>query len=174
MALLINALWFVAGIVSTLTALIVWAWYLGMQERIHRAESARKEMEDAIKAVEEQQKVATEILQNSISELVKRRTQGQHVTATPAPQMPVDPNTSASVKERLRKAVELTTKQAKIDTKKGPEMIMAHNELELEKLAVLKTILADGFDPVITIRYNTSEQEMLLSAYVQSISKGLA
>jgi len=51
---------------------------------------------------------------------------------------------------------------------------MQHNELELEKLTVLKSILADGFDPVITIRFNTGDQEMLLSNYVQSITKGLA
>jgi hypothetical protein len=74
----------------------------------------------------------------------------------------------------LRKAVELTAKQSKIDAHKGPEHLMQHNELELEKLTVLKSILADGFDPVITIRFNTGDQEMLLSNYVQSITKGLA
>ena len=174
MQLLICLLCFVAGIIATLTTLVVWAWYLGMQERIRHAEAAKKEMEDAIIAIEAQQKEAAAALQSSIAELVKRRTQNQQV-APPAPSpVPMDPNVSASVKERLRKAVELTSKQSKINVRNGPEFVMAHNELELEKLAVLKTILADGYDPVITIRYNTGDQEMLLSAYIQSISKGLA
>jgi hypothetical protein len=172
MELFIRIACYVAGVVTTVLALFAYAWYLGMQERIRQAEVARKDMEDAIKAIEEQQKVAAEMLQNSITELVKRRGQ-QPPPPLPSPQAN-GTSVDASVKERLRKAVELTTKQAKIDTKKGPEFIEAHNVLELEKLSVLKTILADGFDPVITIRYNTGEQEMLLSSYVQSISKGLA
>jgi hypothetical protein len=123
-----------------------------MQEQITQAESARKEMEDAVKLIEEQQVTAP----------------------TVAPQVAQDSSVAASVKERLRKAVELTAKQSKLDVKKGHEFVMQHNELELEKLAVLKSILADGFDPVITIRFNTGDQEMLLSNYVQSITKGLA
>ncbi len=173
MQLLINVLCFVLGVVSTLGVIVVWAWYLRMQDRITRAETARKEMEDAIKAFEEQQKAAAEALQSSITELVKQR-QARQTTTHPTPQMPQDPGVAASVKERLRKAVELTAKQSKIDTRKGPEFVMQHNELELEKLTVLKSILADGFDPVITIRFNTGDQEMLLSNYIQSITKGLA
>lgn len=175
MQILIYFLCFVLGVVTTLAVLVYWAWYLGMQERIRRAEAARQEMEDAIRAVEESQKAAAEALQKSIAELVKRRTAPQAAAApVSTPQVPIDPNVSVSVKERLRKAVEITAKQSKIDTKKGPEFVMQHNELELEKLAVLKTILADGYDPLVTIRYNTGDQEMLLSAYIQSISKGLA
>lgn len=172
MQVLINVLCFVLGVISTLAVLLVWAYYLRMQDRVARAEAAKKEMEDAIRAFEEQQKLAAEALQNSITELVKRRTATQ--PAQPAPQMPQDPGITASVKERLRKAVELTAKQSKIDTKKGHEFVMQHNELELEKLAVLKSILADGFDPLITIRFDRGDQEMLLSTYVQSLNKGLA
>lgn len=174
MQVLFYVLCFLGGVIFTVLALFLFAWYLGMQERIRRAEASRQEMEDAIKLVEQQQKAVAEQLQASITELVKRRQGNQSAQATPAAPVSVDPSVTASVKERLRKAVELTSKQSKIDTKQGPEFIMQHNELELEKLAVLKTILADGFDPVITIRYNSGEQEMLLSAYVQSISKGLA
>jgi len=174
MQVLLYVLCFLGGVLFTVIALFIWAWYLGMQERIRRAEAERKEMEDAIKAVEAQQKEAAEQLQKSIAELVKRRQAHQQAAQAPAPQVPIDPNVAASVKERLRKAVELTARQSKIDTKRGPEFVMHHNELELEKLAVLKTILADGFDPLITIRFDRGDQEMLLSAYVQSISKGLA
>ncbi len=171
MELFIRILFYFGGVASTFAALLVYAWYLGMQERIKRAETLRQEMEEVVKQIEAQQKAAAEMLQNSINEIVKRRQGG----ALPAPvAQATDPSTSPTVKERLRKAVELTSKQAKIDVKQSPELQEAHNELELEKLSVLKTILADGYDPVITIRYNTGEQEMLLSAYVQSISKGLA
>lgn len=174
MQLLIYALVFMLGVISTLAVLVYWAWYLGMKEKIHNAEAARQEMEDAVKEFEEQQRAAAEALQNSLKELLKPRQTNQPTSTTPTPQVSVDPNASASVKERLRKAVEITSKQSKIDTKKGPEFLTLHNELELEKLSVLKTILADGFDPVITIRFNTGDQEMLLSAYIQSINKGLA
>lgn len=176
MSVLVNVLCFVLGVVSTMFVLIIWAWYLGMQEKVARAEAARKEMEEAIKQFGEQQKAAQAVIQQSIAELVKRRAQALQVAQTPqpTPQVPTDPNVAASVKERLRKAVELTAKQQKIDQRQGPEMIMAHNELELEKLTVLRTILADGFDPVITIRYSNGEQEMPLSHYIQTIQKGLA
>lgn len=173
MGVFIHVAFFLLGVVTTLGVLMILGWVLAMRERVKQAEEARRQMEDAIKAVEEEQKKAADMLQNSITELIKRRQATQQVAAPPAPQV-TDPNITSSIKERLRKAAELTLKQGKLDPKKGPEFQMQHNELELEKLAVLKTILAEGFDPVITIRYNTGDQEMLLSAYVQSISKGLA
>lgn len=171
MQLLIAVLAFVAGIISTLAVLLVWAWYLGMKERVAAAEEAQKSMEDAIKQYEESQKAVQESLQQTLAEMVQRR--AKPPLAKPTPEV-TDPNTSTSVKDRLKKAVEITSRQAKIDVRKGPDHILEHNELELEKLSVLKAILADGHDPLITIRYNTGEQEMLLSAYVQSITKGLA
>lgn len=170
MQLLVNVLCFVAGVTSTLAVLVVWAWYLGLQERVRTAEANQKSMEDAVQQFEEQQKKAQDILEQTISDIVKRRQQA----AQPKAQVSTDSNVSNSVKDRLRKAVEITLEQAKIDVRKGPDFIVQHNELELEKLTVLKTILADGFDPLITIRYNTGEQEMLLSTYIQSITKGLA
>ena len=173
MQLLIGVLAFVAGAIFTLVAFLAWAWYLGMKERVVIAETAQKNMEDAIKLFEEQQKVAQAALQQTISDMVKRKNQPPPKQQA-SPKVSTNSNVASSVKDRLRKAVELTAKQAKIDTRKGPEFVLEHNELELEKLSVLKTILADGFDPVITIRYNTGEQEMLLSAYIQSITKGLA
>lgn len=172
MQLLINVLCFLLGVGVTIASLVIWAWYLGMKERVAMAETAQKNMEDAIKLFEEQHKAAQVVLEQTISEMVKRKPAPPKQPTTP--QVPTDPTVNSSVKDRLRKAIELTAKQAKIDTRKGPEFILEHNELELEKLSVLKTILADGFDPVITIRYNTGEQEMRLSAYVQSITKGLA
>ena len=173
MQFVIYGLWFVLGVVATLASLLTYGWYLGLKDRIKAAEQAQADMEAAIKKYEEEQLAATEALQQTIAEMVKRRA-GLTTQAATSPQVPTDPNVSLSVKERLRKAVELTALQAKIDTRKGPDFIMQHNELELEKLSVLKTILADGFDPVITIRYNTGEQEMHLSAYIQSLTKGLA
>lgn len=171
MQLLNYCLCFVGGAFFTLFSLFVRAWYLDTQARIKEAEALNKEMEKKFKLLEEQQEAANAMLQNSIAELAKRRAQVTQPAV--APQAPANPNISASVKTRLRKAVELTSKQAKIDVRMGPEFVMQHNELELEKLALLKTILADGYDPVITIRYNTGDQEMLLSTYVQSINKGL-
>lgn len=165
---------FLGGIVSTVLAFLGFAWYLGTQERVRRAETAQKRMESIVKAVEEQ-KLAEERLRASLTELAKSRQVNQKVTLpTSVPQAPIDPELTLSVQDRLRKAVALTAKQSKIDITRGPEFIMQHNELELEKLVVLKTILADGFDPVITIRFNTVDQEMPLSAYVQSIGRGLA
>jgi Tfp pilus assembly protein PilN len=173
MSLLVNILCFVLGVVSTVFVLLVWAWYLGMQEKVARAEAARQDMENLIKQFEEQSKAASAALQQSITELVKRR-QAQLQAQQALPQVPTDPNVAASVKERLRKAVEITVKQQKIDVRKGPDFVMQHNELELEKLTVLRTILKDGFDPVITIRYSNGDQEMPLSSYLQTIEKGLA
>lgn len=170
MQLLINVFCFTAGVLLTIGALVVWAWYLKMQDRLAAAEQSKRDLENAIQAIEEQQKMAANALQNNLTELIRRRSQNL-AAASPQAQ---GTNVAATVKERLRKAVELTGKQAKIDIHKGPEFVMQHNELELEKLSVLKSILADGFDPVITIRYNTGDQDMLLSSYIQSISKGLA
>jgi hypothetical protein len=171
MHLLVNVLCFVAGIGLTITALLCWTWYLGVQERVRHAETSKKDMEDVIKQAEEQQKAAAEALQNTLADLIARRTPNKQPNA---PAVSAEQNVSASVKDRLRKAVEITGRQARIDVRQGPDFVMQHNELELEKLSILKTILADGFDPVITIRYSSGEQETLLSTYVQSISKGLA
>ena len=110
--------------------------------------------------------MATEELQRTLAELLARR--------TPKPKTPDVESDTSTVKERLRRAVELTAQQSKINVNQGPEFTMQHNELELEKLCVLKSIIADGFDPVITIRFNTGDKDMLLSNYIQSISKGLA
>lgn len=166
MQLLVNALCFVAGIVSTVVVFLVWARYIHMRERAEAAERARQEAEAAMKALDEQQKLATDALQNSLTELLQRR--------AAKPTKDTATGDTASVKERLRRAVELTALQTKINKNMGPEFVMQHNELELEKLTVLKSILADGFDPVITIRFNTGDEEMLLSSYIQSITKGLA
>lgn len=86
---------------------------------------------------------------------------------------PPPPNPADTVKERLRKAVELTLKQQKLDTRVSDENLILHNELELEKLVILRSILNDGFDPPITVRYNTGDEEQALSAYVARIQKGL-
>lgn len=162
---------FLLGVVVEFVVFLVWAWYLGLKERVVTAETARQDMEDAIKQFEEQQKAAQETLQNTIDAMIKRRAQPSKKAV---PQVQTEVNANSSVKDRLKRAVEITLLQQKIDTRQGPDFVVQHNELELEKLTVLKTILADGFDPLITIRYNTGEQEMLLSAYVQSITKGLA
>lgn len=123
----------------------------------------------AVKALTEYQKAAEESLQ-TFDSLLKRW--GPQATKAKVPT--AESATEGSVKDRLRRAVELTAQQNKIDRKKGPEFIMQHNELELEKLSVLKSIIADGFDPVITIRFQTGDEDMLLSNYIQSITRGLA
>jgi len=163
MQLLVNVLCFLSGVFAIIAALIAWARYLSMKERAEVAEKAKADVETSLQGLYEQQKQASEALQNTFAELLHKRAQKQH---------PIDDD--SSVKERLRRAVELTALQTKINKNLGPELAMQHNELELEKLSVLKSIIADGFDPLITIRFNTGEEEMLLSSYIQSITKGLA
>jgi hypothetical protein len=133
------------------------------------ADKAEKEAAEARRALDEQQRLATEALQSSIVELLQRGVAKQKASTTM-----VDTTDNSTVKERLRRAVELTAQQSKINLNNGPDFIMQHNELELEKLSVLRSIIADGFDPVITIRFNSGDQDMLLSNYIQSIAKGLA
>ncbi len=173
MQALLYVLVFLAGVVFAVLALLCVGWFVNMHDRVQKAEKARKDMEDALLQLETSQKAASEALQKSINELVRRRQATQQAPAAPAPQ-PKDPKVEPSIKERLRKAVELTAKQNKLNPKNGPTEQTEYNELELEKLSVLKTILADGFDPVITIRFGSGDQDMLLSNYIQSITKGLA
>lgn len=163
---LIYALVFLGGIAVTIGGLLVRKWTLKMQDRVAVAESAMKQTEDAFLAASQQQALAAAEFQNQLENLLKKR-QGKATEA-------VSQDAASTVKDRLRKAGELTAKQSKIDVNRGPDSVMQHNELELEKLTILKSILADGFDPVITIRFNTGDQETLLSNYVQSITKGLA
>lgn len=165
MQLLVNVLCFAFGVVTTIVALGIWAFSVQKKERKEAAEKTKRDAEKAQKELDEQQKLATEALQSSLAERLNRRTQKSKA--------PADTD-SSTVKERLRRAVELTAQQSKINRNNGPDFVMQHNELELEKLSVLKSIIADGFDPVITIRFNTGDQDMLLSNYIQSISKGLA
>lgn len=173
MQLFVNVLCFLAGVVVTLGVLVVMAAWQNMQDKVRHAEEMKAELEAEQKRFLEEQVKAQEEVRKALDELIRRRPASMTQQQPISPQVPNDPNVNASVKDRLRKAVEITSKQIKIDTRKGPEFVLQHNELELEKLAVLRTILADGFDPVITIRYPNGEQEMLLSAYVNNIQKGL-
>lgn len=175
MDLLINVLCFVLGAMLATLVIFVWALWANMQDKVKRAEEQQLAMQEEYKRFLVEQEKAKEQFNQAIAELVKRRQQALEAQQKAAlPQIPTDPAVAASVKERLRKAVEITNKQQQIDLRKGPEMVMQHNELELEKLTVLRTIIKDGFDPVITIRYSNGAQEMLLSAYLQTIEKGLA
>jgi hypothetical protein len=80
---------------------------------------------------------------------------------------------SNSVKERLRQAADITAQQNQIDVRKGNDQVLMHNNLELQKLSILNSILADGFDPVVAIRIGEGGQELPLSKYVSSIKKNL-
>jgi len=84
-----------------------------------------------------------------------------------------------SIKDRLIKASELAQTQMmlraqaeqpsknSLDSRYKNGLIGELNSLEKEKLDLLKSILADGFDPKITVYTSAGEkQEMLLSAYV--------
>ena len=163
MQLLVNVLCFAFGVITTLVVLMGWARYLDMKERAETAEKAKHDLEANAKAQDEQQQLAAEALQKSLAEILQRRANKDATRGE-----------NSSVKDRLRRAVELTALQSKINRNHGPEFLMQHNELELEKLSVLKSIIADGYDPVITIRFNTGDEDMLLSNYIQSITKGLA
>lgn len=172
MQLLINVLCFAFGIVTTICVLVGWARHMHKKDYIEATEKAQKDFEESQKVLDEQQKLATDELQKSIEELLRHRRHPQKQKATDL--TTTDTTDSPSVKERLRQAIELTAKQSKINRNQGPKFAMQHNELELEKLCVLKSIIVDGFDPIITIRFNSGDQDMLLSNYIQSISKGLA
>ncbi len=168
MQLLVNVLFFAFGVVTGAAGLVGWVFHVEKKNHKKAAEQAQRDAEEAQKILVEQQQVDTAALQN-LTELLQQR-------RSPKKKAPVetDSTDSPTVKERLRRAVELTAQQSKINRNNGPDFIMQHNELELEKLTVLKSIIADGFDPVITIRFSSGDQDMLLSNYIQSISKGLA
>ena len=133
--------------------------------RLQKTERDHELAQQYLESVSYEQEQATKRLQETLNALVQRK-------QAKAASIANDP--ASSVKDRLKKAGELTFEQSKIDTRLGHEFVMKHNELELEKLIVLKTILADGFDPIVTIRFNSGDKEMTLSAYVESINKGLA
>jgi hypothetical protein len=78
-----------------------------------------------------------------------------------------------SVSKRLKEAAALTVQQGKLDVRKGNDELHEFHNIELQKLTILKTILKDGFDPKIVIRYNNAEQEMPLSVYVAQMQKSL-
>lgn len=166
------SLWLLCAIALALIA--VFAFILSLVKVLRSQKELREAVRDEemaqkyIKMLAEEQEIANQRLQDTFADLLKRRQPKPH----PPQMQETDP--SATIQDRLKRAGELTVKQSKIDTRRGHEFLMQHNELELEKLVVLKTILADGFDPVITIRYNTGDQEMPLSAYVESINKVLA
>ena len=145
---------FVVGIVRTVK----------LYRRFRNEKRDQEQVQKYLKTLVQEQQEATERLQDTLKLLQRRQIKTPQVQKT-------DP--ASTIQDRLKKAGELTVKQSKIDTRLGHESIMQHNELELEKLVVLKTILADGFDPVITIRYNSGDREMALSAYVESINKVL-
>lgn len=77
-----------------------------------------------------------------------------------------------TVSKRLKQAAELTLQQNRLSVKNDDELHAFHN-LELEKLTILKTIINDGFDPLIVIRYTNGEQEVRLSNYINQMQKGL-
>lgn len=166
------SLWLLCAIALALIAVL--AFIVSLIRVLRLRKELREAMRDEeltqkyIKMLAEEQEIANQRLQDTFADLLKRR------QPKSPPQQMQETAPSATIQDRLKRAGDLTVKQSKIDTRKGYEFVMQHNELELEKLVVLKTILADGFDPVITIRYNTGDQEMPLSAYVESINKVLA
>lgn len=174
MQLLIGISLFVAGAITAILAIFVWALWTSMVEKVKLAEAQQAAFAAEWKKLQEEQAAAKDQLNQALTEIIKRRQAALEAQAKVLPQVPTDPNVAASVKERLRKAVEITNKQQQIDLRKGPEMLLQHNELELEKLTVLRTIIKDGFDPSITIRYSNGNVDMLLSDYIKTIERGLA
>lgn len=153
-----------AGLVAVSVFIVGIVRVVKLYKRLKNEERDREQAQKYLKMLAEEQEQANLRLQETLKLLQRRQIK------TPQAQK-IDP--ASTIQDRLKKAGELTVKQSKIDTRLGHESIMQHNELELEKLVVLKTILADGFDPVITIRYNSGDREMALSAYVESINKVL-
>ncbi len=165
---IIDILFFILGMAVAIGGLFAYASHFIMSNKLRKAEKIIKELEELLKKNEQELQIATDTARRSLQELIKT------TLAAATPTTSANENNSLSVKDRLRKAVEIATQQSKINTKKDPESLVQHNELELEKLTILRTILKDGFDPIITIRQNTgSQEEMPLSEYVQSIAKGL-
>jgi hypothetical protein len=72
----------------------------------------------------------------------------------------------AQVQAELRMQAEMPSKNATHSRHKNG-LISEMNDLELQKLDILRTILAEGFDPVITVvQDNGSKQDVPLSEYV--------
>lgn len=89
--------------------------------------------------------------------------------ATPDP-MTQQAELADSVTKRLRQASEINSKQSRISPNAAD---LTYNNLELEKLSILQTILRDGFDPLITIRLDRGDQQMKLSSYIAQIQRSL-
>ena len=121
---------------------------------------------------DKQRKVQSDNFEAQVRQLVDQiKKNRENSTLRPPPPPPLTQQPADSVKERLRKAIDITLRQSTINVKGDNEKLLEYNNLELEKLSILKTILADGFDPPITIRYNTGDQEMPLSSYIASMQK---
>jgi hypothetical protein len=78
-----------------------------------------------------------------------------------------------SLEGRLKRAMEISTKQSRLNTRSSDDELHTYNNLELEKLDLLRGILRDGHDPVITVRLNSGSEQMSLSSYVATIQKTL-
>lgn len=141
---------FLGGALFGAAVVYVRAWWLYKKE---------------LKQLEKRKAEATARL-NTALEKLKESTAALTQAQTPA--LPGD-----TVKDRLRKAVEITIKQSSLDVRGDHDKKHEYNNLELEKLTILKSILADGHDPHITIRYDSGDREMLLSTYVQSLQRSL-
>lgn len=141
---------FFSGAVFGITSLILGSLILGGR-LIKKDKAAQQAIIDDLNKQKALLKVAAELAAKAVS------------TVPPAD----------TVKERLHKAVQITLRQNKLDTRVSDDDLILHNELELEKLIILRSILADGFDPSITVRFNSGDQEQSLSAYVANIQKGL-
>lgn len=151
---------FLIGAVVTLISLYLFGRYLNKKDRVAALATAEAEaaaLEAKVLAEEADLQKAREYLTSVL--------QGKASGAV-APEPP-------AWKKLLSQAITITSKQTKLD-KKNTEDLIIYNELELEKLGLLKSIIAEGQDPVITIRYNTGDEQMTLSQYVAEISKGLA
>lgn len=91
----------------------------------------------------------------------------------------LDPDKRASIKERLIQAAKLAEQQLELRAQaEMPSKNSLHSrykntiiskiqDLELEKISILKTILGDGFDPnIVIVREGGVREEISLSQYL--------
>lgn len=78
-----------------------------------------------------------------------------------------------TVDARLQKAIEISAQQSKIDPRASQDQLLQYNNLELEKLVLLQTILKEGHDPVLTVSIDNQVKQIKLSNYIASIQKNL-
>lgn len=153
-----NTLAFLAGIAVAVPASLAFAMGLEIikeRRKKQEAKAAQKESADKMDATARE-----------LSQLLTSLSTIEDIITSPPVKQP-------TVQDFLDRAMQITTEQSRIAVNDTTDKLHQYNNLELEKLNLLREVLAHGHDPVITIRYPTGDKKLSLSDYVSSIQKKL-